>query len=128
MTPPESSQDLFDSRFQVYYSMRACVLSCVQVFVTPRAVALQAPLSMGFSRQEYLSGLPFLTPGDLPDPGIEPTSLVSPALAGGFFTTSATWEAHSPPRPVPTVRDSGNGTRQSVVTCFRGDGYTLCFI
>ena len=74
MTPPESSQDLFDSRFQVYYSMRACVLSCVQVFVTPRAVALQAPLSMGFSRQEYLSGLPFLTPGDLPDPGIEPTS------------------------------------------------------
>ena len=47
---------------------------------------------MGFSRQEYWSGLPLLTPGDLHDPGITPLSLVSPALAGGFFTTSASWE------------------------------------
>ena len=47
---------------------------------------------MGFSRQEYWSDLPFPTPGDLPDPGIKPTSLMSPALAGGLFTTSATWE------------------------------------
>ena len=54
---------------------------------TPWTVALQAPLYMGFSRQEYWSGLPFPTPGDLPDPGIKPMSLVSPALAGGFFTT-----------------------------------------
>ncbi|ELR50988.1 hypothetical protein M91_11147, partial [Bos mutus] len=56
--------------------------------------AHQAPLSMGFSRQEYWSGLPFPSPGDLPDPGIEPgiepASLMSPALVGGFFTTSAT--------------------------------------
>jgi len=50
-------------------------------------VACQASLSMGFSRQGYWSGLPFLIPGDLPDPGIEPVSLVSPALAGGFFST-----------------------------------------
>ena len=50
----------------------------------PWAVALQAPLSMGFSRQEYWSGLPFASPGDLPDPGIEPRS---PALAGRFPTT-----------------------------------------
>ena len=49
-----------------------------------------APLSMGFSRQEYWSGLPFSPPEDLPDPGIEPAS---PALAGGFCTASATWEA-----------------------------------
>ena len=56
-------------------------------------VAHQAPLSMGFFRQEYWSGLPFPSPGDLPDPGMEPTSLMSPALADGFFTTSATWEA-----------------------------------
>ena len=48
---------------------------------------------MGFSRQEYWSGLPCPPPGDLPDPGIEPASLTSPALAGGFFTTSATWAA-----------------------------------
>ena len=49
-------------------------------------VALQAPLSKGFSRPEYWSGLPFLPPRDLPDPGIQPKSLMSPALAGGFFT------------------------------------------
>ena len=49
---------------------------------------------MGFPKQEYWSGLPSLPPGDLPDPGIKPTSLKSPVLAGGFFTTSATWEAH----------------------------------
>jgi len=48
---------------------------------------------MEFSRQEYWSGLPFLTPGNFPDPGIKPASLVSYALAGGFFTTSTTWEA-----------------------------------
>ena len=47
---------------------------------------------MGSSRQEYWSGLPFPSPGDLPDPEIEPTSLMSPALAGGFFNTSASWE------------------------------------
>ena len=52
----------------------------------PWTVALQAPPSMGFSRQEYWSGLPFLSPGDLPSPGIEPASLTSPALAGGFLT------------------------------------------
>ena len=62
--------------------------------MTPWTVAQQAPLSMGFPKQEYWSGLPHPSPGDLPDPGIEPTS---PALAGGFFITSTTWEAHSPP-------------------------------
>ena len=50
-------------------------------------------MSMGFSRQEYWSGLPRPLPGDLPDSEIKPQSLMSPALAGGFFTTSATWEA-----------------------------------
>ena len=63
--------------------------SHVQLSVTPWTVALQAPLSVRFSRQEYWSGVPFSTPGDLPDPGIDPISLTSPALAGGFFTTSA---------------------------------------
>ena len=65
--------------------------SCVNS-VTLWTVACQAPLSMGFSRREYWSGLPCPPPGDLPDPGIKPMSL-STALAGGFFTTSATWEA-----------------------------------
>ena len=59
------------------------LLSPVQLFATPWTVACQAPLSMGFSRQEYWSGLLF-PPGDLPSPGIEPAS---PALADGFFTT-----------------------------------------
>ena len=56
----------------------------------PWTVAHQAPLSMGFPRQEYWSGLPFPSPGDVPNPGIEPAS---PTLAGRFFTTSTTWEA-----------------------------------
>ena len=64
-----------------------------QIFVTPWTVAHQAPLSVGFSRQEYWSGLPCPPPGDLPDPGMEPGSLMSPASASGFFTTSTTWEA-----------------------------------
>ena len=61
--------------------------------MTPWTVACQAPLSMEFSRQEYWSGFPFPSPGDLPDPGIKLASLASSALTGGFFTTSATWEA-----------------------------------
>ena len=63
------------------------MLNCVQLFVTPRTVALQGPLSMAFSRQEHWSGLPFPPLGDLPDPGIKLVSLASPALASGFFTT-----------------------------------------
>ena len=63
--------------------MHARLLSRVQLFATPRMVARQAPLSMGFPRQEYWSGLPFPSPGDLSDPGIEPGS---PALADRFFT------------------------------------------
>ena len=71
--------------------MRVCLTCVCQVVsdsVTPWTVAHQAPLSMEFPRQEYLSGLPFPSPGDLPDPGIKPASPVYPALAGGFFTTS----------------------------------------
>ena len=59
--------------------------SRVQLFVTLWTVAYRAPLSMGFFPQEYCSALPFPPPGDLPDPGIKPTSLASPALAGRFF-------------------------------------------
>ena len=70
-----------------------CVLIRVRLFMASWTVAFQAPLSMEFSRQEYLNRLPFPTPGDLPDPGIEPASLESPALADGLFTTSTTWEA-----------------------------------
>ena len=61
-------------------------------FETLWTVARQVPLSMGFLRQEYWSGLPFPSPVDFPYPGIEPASLASSALAGGFFTTNATWK------------------------------------
>ena len=73
-----------------------CMLSpCshVWLFVTLWTVACQIPLSMGFSRQEYWSGLPWSPPGHLLNPGIKPSSLMCPALADGFFTNSATWEA-----------------------------------
>ena len=68
-------------------------LSLVRLFATPWTVACQAPLFMGFSGQEYWRGVSIPTPRDLPNPGIKFMSLASPALAGGFFTTSATWSA-----------------------------------
>ena len=73
----------------------ACTLSCfscVRLFAMLWTVACQAPLSMAFSQQDYWSGLPSPSPRDLPHPGIEPTSLTSPALASGLFTTRVTWE------------------------------------
>ena len=75
--------------------VKDCMLnhfSHVQVFATPWTVAGQAPLSLGFSRQEHRSGLSCPSPGDLPNPGIELSSM-SPALSDGFFITSTTWEA-----------------------------------
>ena len=75
-------------------------LSHVRLFVTPWTVDHQAPLSMGFSRQEHWSGLPFPSPEDLPDSGIKPESLTSPALAGEFFTTNTIWEASSTTGPL----------------------------
>ena len=74
------------------YSKSRCVctqlLRCVRLLAIPWSVALQAPLFMEFPRQEYWSGLPFPIPGDPLDPGIEPTSLASPALAGSCFTAA----------------------------------------
>ena len=74
--------------FPVYTCMCALVLSRVRLSAASQMVARQASLSMGFPRQEHWSGLPFPPPGDLPDPGIEPAALVSPALAGGFIMTA----------------------------------------
>ena len=74
----------------------ACVLSQVghvQLFVTPWTVACQVPLSMGFSRHKHWSGLLWPPRGVLPDQAVKTNSLMSPALAGRFFTTNATWEA-----------------------------------
>ena len=80
---------MFGSLYMRAKSLQLCPTLCDPV----NTVACKAPLSMGFSKQEYQTGLPCPPLGDLPDPGIEPSSLMSPELAGGFFTTSTTWEA-----------------------------------
>ena len=80
--------------------------SHVRHFATLWTVACQAPLSMGFSRQECWSKLPCPPPGDLPNPGIELSSLMSPALTGRFFTTSTTWEANTLLKPVSIKKES----------------------
>ena len=73
------------------FDLCVCVCSIISnSFMTPWTVALQAPPSVGFPRQEHWSGLPFPSPGDLPDPGIKPRF---PALEDQFFTTSAAWKA-----------------------------------
>ena len=74
-------------------------------------VAHQAPLSVGFSRQEFWNGLPSPPPGDHPTPGIEPTSLIFPILAGSFFATRATWEA--PPLGLVSLLDYLNRTQET---------------
>ena len=71
--------------------------SRVQLSAMPRATALQAPLSVGPSRRERWNGLPFPSPGDLPDPRIEPASLMSSALAGGFFSLAPPGNLANPP-------------------------------
>ena len=72
-------------------------LSSVQLFATPWTIGCQAPLSMGFPRQEYWSGLPVSPPGDHPDPGMEPAPPVALALVGRFFTTEP------PGKPIRTL-------------------------
>ena len=85
----------FRTQAPIFHSLfsRGHHFSHVQLHATLWTVACQAPLSMGFSRQEYWHGFPCPPPEDLPNPGIEPASLTSPTLAGRFFTTSAIWEA-----------------------------------
>ena len=105
-------------------------LSRVCLFVTPWTVAHQAPLSLGFPMQEYWSGLPFPSPGDLPNPGIEPASPVCPALVGRFFTAApsgkmvkcpaAYWDGPQPaPRHPSSISLSFFFWPQSLVTSLR---------
>ena len=97
---------------------------CVSCSVLPNSgipltVARQAPLSMEFSRQEYCGGLPLFSPGDLPDPGIEPTSLASLTLAGGFLTTAspAAAAAAKSLQSCPTLCDPIDSTTWDTLKC-----------
>ena len=83
-----------------------CACAAMSDSVTPWTVALQAPLSMGFSRQEFWSGLPCAPPEDLPNPRIKPASPLSPPLAGGFFITAAAKSLQS----CPTLCDPIDGS------------------
>ena len=103
---------LCDRRYMTQ-NRRAQLLSHVQLFATPWTAAHQTPLSVEFSRQDYWSGLSFLPPGDLPHPRVEPVSCVSPASAGGFFTTSTIWEATGRSAPVSNLRRQDDKMRNN---------------
>ena len=109
MCRDENWEELFDLTWQeIKWKWKCLSLSHVRLFVSPWTVAHQASLSTGFSRQEYWSGLPFPSPGDLPDPGIKP---VSAALVGGFFTTApihSTMIFSSVAQSCPTLCDPMN--------------------
>ena len=94
--------------------MHVCAksLQWCQLFKIIWTIAGQAPLSMGFSRQKDWSALPCLPPGALPDSGTEPTSLMSLALAGEFFTTSTTWETQSEGVGRSVVSDPANSRQE----------------
>ena len=95
-----------------------CRFSRVRLYATLWTVAWQAPLSMGFSRQEYWSGLPCPPQGDLPDPGIEPEPMcLTSAMADRFLTTSTMWEA-----PLLTLGKSPNlcSVAMSVIWSYYG--------
>ena len=93
--PGSSIHGIFQARILEWGAIAFSeVASVVSNSVILWLVACQVPLPMGFSRQEYWNGLPCPPPGGLPDPGIKPASLMSPALEVGFFTTSTIWEAH----------------------------------
>ena len=97
-------------------------LSRVQLFETPWTLARQAPLSMRFSRQEYFSGLPFPPPGDLPNPGIKPTSPACPALAGSFFSPE------TPGKPQVFVSPLPFGLPIQVTTVHQAEFPVLCSV
>ena len=88
-----STEKWFDAQTTGYWCACVKLLQSCLTLCDPMDCSLPGSSVLGFSRQAYWSGLPGTPSGDLPDPGIEPVSLMSPSLAGGFFTTSATYEA-----------------------------------
>ena len=109
---------------QFHNCLLLLLLSCfsrVQLCATPETAAHQAPPSLGFSRREHWSGLPFPPPEDLPNPGIKPESPVAPALAGGFFTTDHLGSpAHQHRNPPVILSTSGSLSSLPFHPCFQG--------
>ena len=103
---------LKESTLTIHWKVKVKLLSCVRLFATPRTVAYQAPQSMGFSRQEYWSGLPFPSPGDLPNPGIEPGS---PTLQADALSSEP-----------PGKFDSNAKTRFKILLIHYFSKYLLC--
>ena len=96
------------------------------LILTPQTIACQAPLSMGFSRQEYCRGLPCPSPVDLPNPRIKPVSLMSPAPAGGFFTTRAIWEAQALSWHIPWINIfSGHQEHRELLPIAKFSGHLI---
>ena len=106
-SPKSASLNFFTGQGRSPPPLCMCAFSHVQLFANPWTVAHQVPLSVEFSRQGYWRGLLFSIPRDLPNPGIEPKSLVPPALAGGFFTTSP------PGKPPLTIKNILNSQPQN---------------
>ena len=124
--PPEAHQLTVRINGTNQHTQSSCAMltcfSCVRLFATLWTTALQVPWSIVFSRQDYWSRFPRLPPGNLPDPGIEPTSLTSPAQAGGFFNVRATWEApqltqRSKQLPMSLEKESIQFSIQSLPLC-----------
>ena len=118
---------LFGTQFQASRDVarikivHVCVLGHVWLFGTPRTIARQGLLSMGFSRQERWSKLPFSPPGDLLDPGTEPASLASPALADGFFTTAP------PGKPLETYTPYSDSPIANILPYVQMCGVCVCW-
>ena len=110
----------------VMQSMCVCYVlsrfSCVWLFATPWTVACHAPLSMRFSMQKYWSGLPCPPPGDPPNPGIKPATLMSPKLAGGFLTSNGTWETI---RILENIEEGHLPVWGGAGGCQRGEAYSV---
>ena len=112
-------------QLRAYRAFEGSHFSRILLFLILWTIAHQASLSMRFSRQEYWSGLPYPPPEDLPNPGIKPTSLMSPAVAGIFFISSAAWEAQKLRHIVAVVPCSV--TQSCLTLCHPMDGSTPGF-
>ena len=114
MVNKRGNSSVFSFVFLFFYSyVHVCARSLWSCPTLCDPMDCSLPLSMGFSRQEYWSKLPYPPPGSLPNPGIEPVSLTSPALASRFFTTGATWDANVSLNKLPDRDETSFGKKNT---------------